>query len=101
ISHDGAVTYTDSIHFLPLSNQTHVEPIFFPVALKELDHFELRPFGGRHRFFFDAVQLSKISKQAFAPPPKITIPVNGKPIEQSVTALVPLGFKVATFRGDE
>ena len=33
------------------------ELVTFDFALEEIDHFELRPYGSHHRFFFEAVQM--------------------------------------------
>ena len=101
VSTNGETVYSDLPHFLRFHKQSQPWPIFFDVGLKELDHFELRPFGGRHRFFFDSVVLPKISARAFALPPKVKIAINGQEISQKLSTFAPLEIKIATFRGDE
>jgi hypothetical protein len=75
------------------------EPINFNLPLEAIDHFEVRPFGGRHVFFFEAVELPKASAQAFAPPPKAVVDVFGKEIERELTEFAPFEITVATHRG--
>lgn len=58
-------------------NSNSVGPIRSPFPLGEIDHFELRPFGGRHRFFFDGLEVPPATGRKFDPPPTVTIPING------------------------
>ncbi len=101
VSRSGELFYTNSLHFLASQTPALAEPIYFDVGHKELDHFEIRTFGGRERFFFEDVHLPKISKAVFAPPPKVKIAIAGKAIEQNITAFAPLEMKIATYVGSE
>jgi hypothetical protein len=101
VSHSGETYFPNTMHYLTPQQPPLTEPIFFDVALKELDHFEIRSFGGRHRFFFEDVQLPKISKLPFMPPPTAKVKIGGEEVEQEVAALAPLEIKIATFPGDE
>src|SRR3954471_6673169 len=99
VSRSGETVYGDTPHFLRPQRNAQTEPIYFDISLKELDHFELRPFGGRHTFFFEALELPKISRRPFAPPPRVNVAVAGKEVERKLTAFAPLDLKLATYRG--
>ncbi|HEX5470820.1 MAG TPA: hypothetical protein VFW73_02985 [Lacipirellulaceae bacterium] len=101
VSHTGKVVYTDVPAFLQPQKQRQLEFIRFDIDFKDLDHFEIRRYGGRHKFFFDAVELPKISTRSFAKPPTAKVLVNGHEIERNLNEFAPLEFTVATFRGTE
>lgn len=46
----------------------------FPLA--KIDHYEVRPFGGRHRFFFDGIEVPPPAGRKFDPPPVAIIKTN-------------------------
>ncbi len=70
------------------------------IILEEIDHFELRPFGGRHRFFFEAVQLPPSTGKAFAKPPVATLKINGQEVSVDIPDFAPLAARLTTHRGD-
>ncbi len=97
----GQVVYTDVPAFLRPQKELQLWPMFFDIDFKDLDRFEIRRYGGRHTFFFDAVELPKISTRSFAKPPIAKVMVNGHEIERNLNIFAPLEFQVATFRGTE
>jgi hypothetical protein len=101
VSRTGETAHTDMPHFVQPGPQINIHPMYFDMSLEELDHFEIRQFGGRHRFFFEAVKLPKVSTQLFASPPKVTVAVDGQEIQSDVSAFGPLEMKLATYRGAE
>jgi hypothetical protein len=101
VSHSGEMYYTNASHFLRPQQPSLVEPICFEIALKDLDHFEIRSFGGRNRFFFEDVELPKISKLPFSSPPIAKVKIGGEAVEQDLAAFAPLEIKLATFPGAE
>jgi len=67
---------------------------------EKIDHFELRPFGGRHRFFFEGVQLPRSNGKAFVKPPVALLKIEGKEIVTEIPEFAPLTAKLSTHRGD-
>lgn len=101
VSADGAKRHTDVPHFLNFTGNTGVrQPIYFEAPLSELDHFELRRFGGRERFFFEAVELPKTSTQPFTKPPSARVKIAGKETEADLTEFDPLHLRIAARRGE-
>jgi hypothetical protein len=95
ITKDDERLHTETFHFLSFSSRGDSKRIInFPRPLEEIDHFELRPFGGRHTFFFDGVALPADSNQAFSAPPTATVPINGKRTSATLSTLAPLQVKV-------
>jgi hypothetical protein len=67
--------------------------------LSDLASFEVRPFGGRERFFFEAVELPKASNRPFAAPPTTRVTVGGAEIDERIPDFEPLEVRIATHRG--
>lgn len=60
---------------------TGKSPVEFHCPLDQVDHIEMRPFGGGHRFFFDGLTLPSTvgtAKTRFDDPPTVAIQVGGK-----------------------
>lgn len=55
-----------------LHPRSGIEVLHMAMNLHRLDHFEVRRFGGREKFFFDGIRLPKTSSAAFQPPPTVT-----------------------------
>ncbi len=70
------------------------------IILEEIDHFELRPFRGRHKFFFEAVQLPPSTGKAFAKPPVATLKIKGQEVSVDIPNFAPLAARLTTHRGD-
>jgi hypothetical protein len=101
VSSDGTKSHTDIPHFLNFTGSSGVrQPMYFDIALREVDHFELRPFGGRERFFFEAVELPKTSSQAFAKPPSARVKIAGSEMNAVLPEFAPLDVRIAVHRGN-
>ncbi len=74
--------------------------IRFDAFLAELDHFEVRPFGGRERFFFEAVALPKVSTKPFVAAPIARVQIAGGEMDERIATFAPLDVSVATHRGE-
>jgi hypothetical protein len=99
VSMDGETEFRDV--WLPLdSPSTSAGPVLLSMPLDEIDHLELRPFGGRHRFFFEAVELPANSGRSFDAPPIITVPVSGKSADVILSELAPLHVRLTVAAGD-
>jgi hypothetical protein len=95
---DGERIVDDFFHTF---NSQKSSVIMFPTPLESIDHLEIRPFGGRHRFFFDAIRLPEITSQdPFADPPSAVVKIGGKEIATSVAAFRPLSARVRTVDGN-
>lgn len=68
--------------------------LLFPYRLDEIDHLEIRPHGGRHRFFFEAVVLPAATGMPFGPPPTATLPVTGAGAQAVLTEFAPLRVRL-------
>ncbi|MGI9472876.1 MAG: hypothetical protein ACR2NZ_15155, partial [Rubripirellula sp.] len=65
--------------------------VHFPVPLDQIDHLEIRPHGGRHRFFFDGVQVPELAPQPrFSKPPTAVLAVGGVPVKSELVEFLPL-----------
>jgi len=102
VSKTGEKVHTDVPHYLDFSQPSYHRqfPIFFNISLQDLKHFEIRPFGGRHRFFFDSLTLPQVSASPFAQPPTAKVAVAGGEIESQVPAFQPLNVRISTYRGN-
>lgn len=94
-----AVTFDDRIHLysaLLLGLRGGDEFAHFHVPLEEIRHFEIRPWGTRERFFFDGVELPKLTtpKREFVPAPIASVAVGGKEHKQKLTELAPLDVEL-------
>lgn len=97
----GERIHPDSRHFVGpgVTLNDHRDLISFDADLSDVQHFEIRPFGGRERFFFDAVTLPKVSHKPFSAPPTARVPVAGGEVEEAIAVFSPLEICVATHRG--
>jgi hypothetical protein len=100
VSSRGKKSHTDGPHYLVHPTGRSRYSIDFVMPQKELDHFELRPFGGRERFFFEAVELPKASSQSFGQPPSAVVKVGGSETNAVLTEFAPLEVRVELHRGD-
>lgn len=69
------------------------------VPLEDIDYFELRPDGGSDRFFFERVQLPRVSSTVFEAPPSVVVPIGGKQIRTTVEEYRPLHVELDTREG--
>jgi hypothetical protein len=100
ISKSGEKSHTDTFHFLRFSPaKTETRPIYVEMSLDDVAHFELRPFGGRHRFFFEEVTLPATSGGAFTNPPTVQVKIGGAETETKIAEFSPLDVRVGTQRG--
>jgi hypothetical protein len=61
----GAKHWPDVPRYVEFREGGRTRVIQFPLPLGAVRHFEWRPFGGRHRIYFDGLQLPKL-RDAFA-----------------------------------
>ena len=79
-------------------------PIEFYCRLDDIDHLEMRPFGGGHRFFFDGLQLPKTGANntgaTFADPPTAVVNVDQE-LENftPIAAFAPLDIRIIALDG--
>ncbi|WP_147274262.1 hypothetical protein [Bremerella cremea] len=98
VSNVGEREYRD--RFMRLNwDSNSVGPIRSPFPLGEIDHFELRPFGGRHRFFFDGLEVPPATGRKFDPPPTAIIPVDGTQQQGFLTQFEPLRVRYRVEKG--
>ncbi|HEX6961337.1 MAG TPA: hypothetical protein VF175_05675, partial [Lacipirellula sp.] len=76
------------------------EPIHFHVPLEDIDHFEVRPFGGQHVFFFEAVELPLVLDKPFAPPPIAIVDISGNGMQRVLKEFAPLELDLGIHRGE-
>lgn len=67
--------------------------------LDTIDHFELRPFGGRHRFFFDGLEVPPSAGRKFDPPPTAIIQTDGAEREGFLPQFDPLRVRYRVEKG--
>lgn len=60
-----------------------------------VDRFQLRPYGGGHRFFFEAVELPKAGNRPFAPAPTVRMPLQEGAVRQVLDEFAPLQISLA------
>jgi hypothetical protein len=100
VTKSGERVHPDSPHFLGFRSGVQSEEVIqFNAPLGELDHFEIRPFGGRERFFFEAVELPKTSSRSFVKPPTALVKVAGGETNAVLTEFAPLDVRIAVHRG--
>jgi hypothetical protein len=81
------------------SDQRTVAMFDFPID--EISHLEIRPQGGRHRFFFDGAKVPKVAGRFFAPAPLVTVPVEQREGKTVVSELAPLKVAITLGNGDQ
>ncbi|WP_422928299.1 hypothetical protein [Singulisphaera sp. PoT] len=96
----GERVFAELPHFVDFKAANSTEVIAFNLGVSRIDHFELRPFGGRHTFFFDNVWLPSVKPRLFGPPPSVSIAVDGKDVETEFPELDPIRVILRTRRGD-
>ena len=99
VGKDGAKSFPSAPHFIDFSHMASPEVVYFNLPLDEIDHFEIRLFGGRHRFFFEGVQLPKTSETPLASPPPVTFRVDGREGRWATEALAPLRIELQVLPG--
>ena len=93
-------SFPDVPHYLDFKHSKNAtEIIQIPMSLDKVTWFELRPFGGRHTFYFDGIQLPKIGNAPLAAPPTVTFDVNGKEIDHQVKAIGPVSIDLMASKG--
>ena len=98
VAADGRRYVPDFPHFIGIvSGATQI--VNFHLPAEKLSRFEVRRFHGRDRFYFDNVKLPRIPRRTFAPPPPVTVPVNGKKTEYTSTCLDPISLNVHVLPG--
>ncbi len=80
------------------SNSMGPRTSHFP--LDAIDHFELRPFGGRHRFFFDGLEVPPSTGRKFDPPPTAIIKTDGDECQGFLPQFDPLRLRYRVERGN-
>jgi hypothetical protein len=75
------------------------QPIHFPMALERIARFELRPFGGRHRFFFDGVQLPAPSGKPLERASVLKFEIGGREGEWISDEIKPVQLRLVAMRG--
>jgi tRNA A-37 threonylcarbamoyl transferase component Bud32 len=98
VAKDGTRHIPDHPHFLtPRRGVTRV--IEFDLSAEQISHFEIRPFLGRDRFYFDGLKLPRRSVHPSATAPTILIPVNGKEVDVISDGLSPAKLRVQVLKG--
>ena len=68
-------------------------------GISEVDHFEIRPFVERDRFFFEGISLPKTSPAKFTAPPKAKFTFSGQTKSVELTELAPLSMRLSSLPG--
>lgn len=85
------------------SGSERIAMVPFSAPLETIDHFEIRPFGGLHRFFFDGVQLPAVKSKgqtAFAKPPAAQVKIAGAEMKAVANEFLPLDVRVQIHDGE-
>ncbi len=98
IAKDGSRRLNDTPHFIDAS-KARTFAVTFALAADELSHFEIRPFLGRDRFYFDGVQLPHVEDRLLAAPPTVPIRLNGKEGGMTIDAFAPARVNVTVLKG--
>jgi len=96
----GAGSSPSSLDYVDFSKNAGPQVVYFDMPLQGVSWIELRPFGGRHTFYFDGVQLPKISPTPLAAPPVLSFQVDGKEVNQDSEAPSPIRARIITINGD-
>jgi hypothetical protein len=100
VTADGKKIHMDGRHFVTFGTWDESPmPIPFATTMDEIDHFEVRPFGGRETFFFEGVALPTVSARPFSKRPVVTISVGGKETNSQLQAWAPLDVRFLLTRG--
>jgi hypothetical protein len=83
----------------PGPQKERAELVRVSVGIDDISHFELRPQGNQHVFFFEGVQLPKTSTAKFSPPPVATVKIGGGETTTNVPEFEPLELKLTKIKG--
>ncbi len=100
VGKNGNKYFPGTPHFIDFNRMEFTQVINFPIQYEQLQFIEVRPYGGRHRFFFDGVKLPTISGESLSPPATVTFPINGKETKQTSLELDPIRITLQTLKGD-
>ena len=100
VAKDGRKAFPGQPHYLDFRGTAATQVVMFGVAPDALSHFEWRPFGGRHTFYFQGVKLPGSRPRSFAPPPACRVAVNGAEGDWSLSGFGPSRVRVRTRRGN-
>jgi hypothetical protein len=100
IAKDGTRSVPDSPHFIaPRRGVTRI--VEFALSADQVSHFEIRPFLGRDRFYFDGLKLPKVTVHPSISPsqPLAKIPVGGKEVDVTSNILPSVKLRVRVLKG--
>ena len=99
---NGEKGFPDIPHFIQASMVVGgVLVLDFPMPMERITGFELRPFGGRHRFYFRGVQLPARGGAGFHPAPALQFQPRGRAgVELASDAWSPLDCTLILYDGD-
>jgi len=100
VGRDGRKLYPDVPHVLDFRATASPWIIAFKIAPADLSHFELRPYGGRHTFYFDGVKLPKMRKRGLWRIPTASLAVDGREVARDCTEFDPVRVSVRLRRGE-
>ncbi len=100
VSQNGNKVFPDVPHFIDFNEMGPTQVINFEIPYTLIDHFEIRPFGGRHRFYFEGLRLPKISPASLNPPPPVEFLVDGKEISKTSLDLYPIRVSLHSMKGE-
>ena len=98
VAKDGTRHIPDYPHFLSVA-AGHTQVIVFDLSADSLSHFEIRPFHGRDRFYFDGIQLPHVEDRLLAAPPTVPVRLNGKEGRMAIDAFAPARVNVTVLKG--
>lgn len=75
--------------------------LVFDFPLEDLDSIEVRPHGGQHRFFYEAVRIPPATAQAFGPPPTARVLVDRAEADVVLAEWAPLHVRMSLLRGEQ
>ena len=97
---DGRKIFPDVPHFVDFQRANPTEIIHFRFDLDDLSHFEWRPFGGRHTFYFEGLRLPQVSPGPFAPSPRVLLAVDGKETSSRISTFDPIQVSLQLQKGE-
>ncbi len=94
VTHDGEKVFDD--RFITFNSGDPKDVFSFQLPLETISHFEIRRFGGMHRFFFDGVELPDLKwvDGVFANPPTAVVQVHGSEISTTLAEFEPLDLRL-------
>ncbi|HCF93884.1 MAG TPA: hypothetical protein DEW46_02380 [Verrucomicrobia bacterium] len=102
VAANGEKGFPDIPHFIQASMVVGgVLVLDFPMPIERITGFELRPFGGRHRFYFRGVQLPARGGTGFPTAPVLRFQPQGRAeVELASDAWSPLDCTMSLYDGD-